>query len=150
MIIQLFHCGAHCTLGAIVAETALFTAGLDAAGSTWWARYAGDYLAAVVIGVIFRYSVGTHPRGRRITAAITTVVRVDLVSVSAFEFTLFGWLALVARVAFPTAPRPDSPVFWFVTQVGLIAGFAAAWPATSLLARRGVVLEPPGTPTPVR
>ena len=145
-LIQLFHCGAHCTLGAIIAETALFTTGLDAAGDRWWAEYAGDYSLAVIIGVAFRYSAGTHPPGRRIRAAIATVARIDLVSVTAFEFTLFVWLAVVDRVLFPAAPRPDSPVFWFVTQVGLIAGFIAAWPATSWLARRGNRLEPPGLP----
>jgi hypothetical protein len=146
ILIQLCHCGAHCTLGAILAETAIFAAGLDRGGDRWWAEYFADYFTAVTIGVIFRYTTFAHPPARRVRVALATVARVDLVAVSAFEFTLFIWLALVDRVFFSAPPRPDGPVFWFFTQIGLIAGFLAAWPATSWLIRRGVKVEPPGTP----
>lgn len=146
VLIQLCHCGAHCTIGAILAETAIFATGLDPTGRRWWAEYLGDYLTAVTVGVIFRYTAFAHPPARRIRAALATVVRVDLVAVSAFEFTLFIWLALVDHVFFSAPPRPDTPVFWFLTQIGLIAGFIAAWPATSWLIGRGVKVEPPGTP----
>ncbi|KAB1904935.1 DUF4396 domain-containing protein [Micromonospora sp. AMSO31t] len=49
-------------------------------------------------------------------------------------------------LAFHETLRPSSPVFWFIIQVGLIIGFFAAWPPTSLLIRRGVKTELLGTP----
>jgi Domain of unknown function (DUF4396) len=57
-----------------------------------------------------------------------------------FEAGLFGWMALATLVLFP-APhhlRPDRPVYWFLMQVGMIAGFCAAWPVNAWLIRAGI------------
>ena len=47
------------------------------------------------------------------------------------------------RVVFPEPHlRPDSPTFWFAGQLGLIAGFVAAWPTASWQLGRGLRIEP--------
>ena len=48
----------------------------------------------------------------------------------------FGPAAVAAYRAWgrPTA----SPVYWFLMQVGMIAGFVTAWPANAWLIRAGV------------
>jgi Domain of unknown function (DUF4396) len=58
---------------------------------------------------------------------------------TAFEVGLFGWLALMTFVSFP-APHltPASPVYWFLTQAGMIAGFFTAWPVNAWLIRAGI------------
>ncbi len=53
---------------------------------------------------------------------------------------LFGWMALMAFVFYP-APHhlyPDTPVYWFLMQIGMIIGFATAWLANIWLIRRGI------------
>lgn len=57
----------------------------------------------------------------------------DVASLTAFEVGLFGWMALMNFVFFP-APHhlhPDSPVYWFLMQLGMIAGFFTAWPVNT-------------------
>jgi hypothetical protein len=48
-------------------------------------------------------------------------------------------MALVYFVFFP-APHmtPASPVYWFLMQLGMIAGFFTAWPVNSWLIRAGI------------
>jgi hypothetical protein len=116
-------------------------------GDMPWADYIADYVSAVAVGVVFRYFASAHRDGSRMWCALVTVAKADLLSVSPFELALIVWLALISRVIFPGPRlRPDSPVFWFVVQIGLITGFFAAWPVTLWLIHRGVKAESPTTP----
>ena len=38
----------------------------------------------------------------------------------------------------PHHVMPDSPVYWFLMQLGMIIGFASAWPANVWLINRGI------------
>lgn len=133
------HCGAGCTLGDIIAETGIFLLGLQIAGTALWAEYAGDYLLAVLLGLAFQYFAIAPMRGLGFKKGIVAAAKADVLSLTAFEVGLFGWMALMAFVFFPD-PRlhPDSPVYWFLMQVGMVIGFATAWPANVWLIRKGV------------
>ncbi|GHJ54271.1 membrane protein [Nonomuraea sp. TT08I-71] len=144
--IQTYHCATHCTLGVIVATPITYGVGFEIFGSTLWPEVIGDYMGAVAIGVAFRYSAEAHAGGRRAWVAIRKFLRSDLLTVSVFEFALVGWLALIHLHVFHETLRPNSPVFWFIIQVGLVIGFFAAWPPTMLLIRRGVKTDLLGTP----
>lgn len=146
VVIATCHCSTHCTLGTIIATVTIFGVGIETGGHTLWHEYIGDYVGAVFVGVVFRYSAEAHKGDRRVWTAIRTFVRADLLTVSVFEFALLIWLALVHHLGFPEAPKPNNPVFWLIVQIGLIIGFFAAWPATSWLIHRGVKVEPRGTP----
>ncbi|MEO3771295.1 DUF4396 domain-containing protein [Micromonospora sp. B9E7] len=131
MVTYVSRCGAHCALGFVVAEVALYALRDDPAQGTLWIDYAGDYLAAVTIAVLFRY-IGEPGRSvTKIWHATTTVVKVELVTITAFELALFAWLTLAHHVVPEPSLRPGSPIFWFAGQIGLMAGFIAAWPAAS-------------------
>jgi hypothetical protein len=43
------------------------------------------------------------------------------------------WLTELAWAA-----RPASPVYWFLMQIGMIAGFFTAWPVNAWLIRAGI------------
>lgn len=43
-----------------------------------------------------------------------------------------------APSAAPHHVEANSPVFWFLMQVGMVIGFATAWPANVWLIRRGI------------
>ncbi len=62
-----------------------------------------------------------------------------MASLTAFEIGLFGWMALMTFVFFP-APHltPASPVYWFLMQIGMIAGFFTAWPVNAWRIRAGI------------
>ncbi len=65
--------------------------------------------------------------------------KADALSLTAFEVGLFGWMALTSRVFFPHPHlRLDSPVYWFLMQIGMVLGFFTAWPVNVWLIRRGV------------
>lgn len=142
IVTRVSRCGAHCALGFIVAEVALYVGGFDLPRDAPWIDYAGDYLMAVTIAVLFRVFDGPR-RVARIGRALTTVVKVELLTITAFEVALFAWLTLAHHMLFPSpALRPDSPTFWFAGQLGLIAGFVAAWPTASWQLGRGRSVPP--------
>jgi hypothetical protein len=134
------HCGAGCTVGDVIAEFTVFGLGASLAGLTLGAEYLGDYLAAVALGVIFQYFAIAPMRGLTLGRGLAAAVKADVASLTAFEVGLFGWMALMSFVLFP-APHhlhPSSPVYWFLMQVGMIAGFFTAWPVNTWLIRAGI------------
>lgn len=134
------HCGAGCTLGDILAEFVIFGLGATIAGEVVYAEMVGDYLAAVALGIAFQYFAIAPMRGLSLRKGLREAAKADVLSLTAFEVGLFGWMALMAFLLFPAPHRlhPDSPVYWFLMQVGMIIGFATAWPANVWLIRRGI------------
>jgi hypothetical protein len=48
-------------------------------------------------------------------------------------------MALMYLVLFPSPHlHPDSPVYWFLMQISMIAGFFTAWPVNAWLIRAGI------------
>jgi Domain of unknown function (DUF4396) len=133
------HCGAGCTLGDIIAEFAVFALGVTVAGTALWAEFAGDYVLAVLLGLVFQYFAIAPMRGLSFRKGIVAAAKADILSLTAFEVGLFGWMAVMHFVLFP-APHlhPDSPVYWFLMQIGMLLGFLTAWPANVWLIRRGI------------
>jgi hypothetical protein len=145
-IIETLHCATHCVLGAVIATLVVFGLSLEIFDKRLWTEFIGDYVAAVVVGLVFRYSAEADTGGRRAWAAARRFLRGDLLSVSVFEFALLCWLALMEFMVFHETLQPSSPVFWLVVQIGSIIGFFAAWPPTLWLIRRGAKEELLGTP----
>ena len=79
-------------------------------------------------------------RGLSPGKGLIEAAKADVASLTAFEVGLFGWMALMTFVFFP-APHhlhPDSPVYWFGMQIGMVAGFVTAWPVNTWLIRAGI------------
>jgi hypothetical protein len=133
------HCGAGCTLGDLIAEFAVFAAGWQIAGRALWPEYVGDYVLAVALGVLFQYFAIAPMRGLSFRKGIIAAVKADVLSLTAFEVGLFGWMALMSFVFF-SGPHlhPDTAAYWFLMQIGMIIGAATAYPMNSWLIRRGI------------
>lgn len=134
------HCGAGCTLGDIVAEFTVFALAATIAGQTLLAEYIGDYVLAIALGLAFQYFAIAPMRGLGVREGLVAAAKADVLSLSAFEVGLFGWMAMMAFVFFP-APHhlhPDSPVYWFLMQVGMLIGFGTAYPINVWLIRSGI------------
>lgn len=134
------HCGAGCTLGDVVAEFGVLALGLTIAGAAFWAELIGDFALAVLLGLLFQFFAIAPMRGLDLREGLVAAAKADLLSLTAFEVGLFGWMAVMAFVLFPEPHRltPVSPVYWFLMQIGMAIGFVTAWPANVWLLRRGV------------
>ena len=133
------HCGAGCTAGDIIAEFTVFGIGVTLAGEALYAEMLGDYLAALGLGILFQYFAIAPMRGLGMRKGLLEAAKADILSLTAFEVGLFGWMALMTFVFFPGPHlHPDSSVYWFLMQVGMVIGFATAWPANTWLLRRGI------------
>ena len=99
----------------------------------------GDYVAALALGILFQYWALAPMRGLNFRDGIRAAAKADVLSLTAFEIGLFGWMAIMVFVLFPSSPlHPISPVYWFLMQIGMILGFATSWPANVWLIRRGI------------
>ncbi len=133
------HCGAGCTLGDIIAEFAVFAFGFQIAGLALGAEYIGDYLLALALGIVFQYFAIAPMRGLGLRKGFIQAAKADVLSLTAFEVGLFGWMALMVFVFFPgTHLHPDQAAYWFLMQIGMIAGFFTAWPVNTRLIRHGI------------
>lgn len=134
------HCGAGCTLGDIVAEFAIFGLAATVAGEALYAEMMVDYIAAITLGIVFQYFAIAPMRGLGLRKGLVEAAKADVASLTSFEIGLFAWMALMAFVLFPAPHRlhPNSPVYWFLMQVGMVIGFATAWPTNTWLIRRGI------------
>jgi hypothetical protein len=140
MATEVSHCGAGCSLGDVISEFVVFAAALTIAGLTLGAEYVGDYVLALVLGIIFQYFAIAPMRGLGVRDGLIAATKADFISLTAFEVGLFGWMAIMTFVLFP-APRtlmPNAAAFWLFMQVGMMIGFFTSWPANVWLIKRGI------------
>jgi hypothetical protein len=138
-VVGVMHYGAGCTLGDIIAETVLFLLGVTIAGQAIWAEFAGDYVLALALGIVFQFFAIAPMRGLSVGKGLIEAVKADVLSLTAFEVGLFGWMALMAFVFFPGPHlHRGSATYWFLMQLGMVAGFLTAYPVNAWLIRRGI------------
>jgi hypothetical protein len=140
MATEVSHCGSGCVLGDVISEFVIFALALTIAGTALWAEYIGDYVLALVLGIMFQYFAIAPMRGLGVRDGLRAAAKADVISLTAFEVGLFGWMAVMTFVLFP-APHelmPNTAAFWLLMQIGMIIGFATSWPANVWLVRRGI------------
>jgi hypothetical protein len=140
MATEVSHCGAGCSLGDVISEFVIFAAALTIAGLTLGAEFLGDYVLALILGIIFQYFAIAPMRGLGLRDGLVAAAKADFISLTAFEVGLFGWMAVMTFVLFP-APHtlmPNSAAFWLFMQVGMMIGFFTSWPANGWLIKRGI------------
>lgn len=71
---------------------------------------------------------------------LKAAAKADILSLTAFEVGLFAWddAAGTGALPGPASCRPNSPVYWFGMQVGMILGFLTAYPVNAWLINRGI------------
>ena len=136
--IGISQCGAGCALGDFVAEWWVFLTGLTLAAGTLQTRLVLDILLAWVFGIAFQYFSIAPMRRLGVWKGIVQSIKVDTLSIVAFQVGMSAWMALTYYVLFPNPHlKPNSAVFWFMMQVAMIAGYFAAYPANRLLLNAG-------------
>jgi hypothetical protein len=132
-----FHCGAGCTLGDLIGETAVPALRLIFAGR-FGSKLLVDFFLAYLLGIAFQYFTIAPMRGLGFWAGLKAALRADTISIALFEVGMFGWMALIYFVFFPSPHlRPNEAVFWSMMQIAMIAGFFTSYPANTWLIRKG-------------
>lgn len=133
------HCGAGCVLGDIVGGWVVFAAALSLAGASLYPDYILELVLAWCFGIAFQYfSIKPAHPSMAPGEALVDAIKADTLSILAFEVGMFAWMALAAKVIFRPAPEADSPVFWFIMQIGLMLGFFTTYPVNCWLVRVGI------------
>ncbi|HET6882528.1 MAG TPA: DUF4396 domain-containing protein [Pirellulales bacterium] len=132
------HCGAGCTLGDIIGEWGVFAMGATIAGSMLLTDYLVDFALAYLLGIIFQFLTIVPMKHLPPGKGLWEAIKVDTLSLVAFEIGMFGWMALMHFGFFSTPPKPNQAVYWFMMQLGMIAGFLTSLPANWFLVRTGI------------
>ncbi len=136
-ILAVYHCGAGCSIGDLIAESIVPTLGLIFAGE-FGSKLILDFVFAYVLGIAFQYFTIVPMRGLSFGQGIVAAARADTISITLFEVGMFAWMAITYFLLFP-APHldPGMAVFWFMMQIAMIVGTGTAIPANAWLIRKG-------------
>jgi hypothetical protein len=129
--------GAACVLGNSAGEWLAFQGGLAIGGSRLAASYVFDFVLAYLAGVASQYFSIAPMRHVRGWSGIQAPIKADTISLIAFEAGVFAFMAFARRGLFPGL-QPNDPVYWFMMQIGMVAGFATSYPANWQLLKSGI------------
>lgn len=133
------HCGAGCVLGDIIGEWTVFLAGWAIAGQAIWADYIADFLLAFLFGIAFQYFSIVPMRHLSPGEGLRAALKADTLSILAFEVGMFAWMAFARFALFRGHPlQPNQAAYWFMMQIGMVAGFLTTYPVNRWLIRQGV------------
>lgn len=123
------HCGSGCTLGDIIAEWFVFFVPIAIFGSHVVGTWVLDYLVAFVLGVAFQYFTIKPMQELSMGEGLKAAVKADTLSLTAWQVGMYGWMAIALFILFtPETLRPNTPVFWFMMQIGMVCGFLTSYP----------------------
>jgi len=106
-------------------------------GSLVFGEWTLDYVLALVIGVSFQY-MAISPMLQQEGAAIWwRALKVDFLSLTAWQVGMYGWMALVIFLWFGRIP-PNRIEFWFMMQLAMACGFVTSYPMNWWLIRVGI------------
>jgi hypothetical protein len=144
------HCGSGCCLGDIIAEWLAFAVPGIAVALGWKSLFAErmfavwilDFLFAFAIGIVFQYFTIKPMRDLSVGEGIWQAVKADTLSLSAWQVGMYAFMAFAQFYLFRSILHArlevDTPEFWFVMQIAMLAGFATSYPVNWLLLRKGI------------
>lgn len=139
VVLSTLHCGAGCTLADLVGEWFLYLVPVALGGSLLAGTWATDYVLALVFGIGFQYAAirgmdKSLSRGQ----AVRRAAKADLLSLTAWQAGMYGWMAVVIFVLNDGMLSRTSFAFWFMMQIAMACGFFVALPVNVLLIRAGI------------
>lgn len=132
------HCGSGCTLGDICAEWILVAAPLTLFGRKLFGGWVLDYILAFAFGIAFQYFSIKPMKGLSVKDGIVAALKADTLSLTAWQIGMYGWMAIAVFLIFGRELVKTDPVFWFMMQVAMLAGFATAYPVNGWLLNKGI------------
>jgi hypothetical protein len=131
------HCGAGCTLGDLAAEWFTYFVPV-VVGKAIFGAWVIDYILAFTFGILFQYFTIKPMKDLTMKEGFIAAVKADSLSLTSWQVGMYGWMALATFVVFGFELPKTSPVFWFMMQVAMGAGFLTSYPVNGWLIRKGV------------
>lgn len=123
------HCGSGCTLGDLLAEGVVLSfVPLTLFGHKIFAAWAVDFAFAFLIGIAFQYFTITPMKHLSPGKGLVAALKADTLSLISWQVGMYGWMAIVTFVLFGRELEKSDPVFWFMMQIAMIAGFLTSYP----------------------
>ncbi|UIJ71016.1 DUF4396 domain-containing protein [Aurantimonas sp. HBX-1] len=144
------HCGSGCAIGDICAEWAAFMFPAIAVWLGWqtlfpdkiFAVWVLDYILAFLFGVAFQYFTIKPMRGLSPGQGLIQAVKADTLSLTAWQFGMYGFMALAHFWIFAsllgTTLEVNSVEFWFMMQIAMLCGFVTSYPVNWWLISKGI------------
>jgi hypothetical protein len=130
------HCGAGCALGDFIGDWIAFAAGIALFGSKLAGKYLFAFVLAYLFGIVFQYFSVAPMRGLSPRDGLMAAIRIDTLSLLAYEVGMFAWMGFRAWL-YPDL-QPTNWTYWLMTQVAMVLGFATTYPVNWWLIRKGV------------
>ena len=131
------HCGSGCTLGDLVSENLVIAVPLALFGHAIFGTWLLDYAFAFLFGIAFQYFTIKPMRGLSPVDGLKAALKADAASLTAWQIGMYGWMAIVVFVVFDREIPKTDPVFWFMMQIAMLAGFATSYPVNAWLVTKG-------------
>ncbi len=132
------HCGSGCALGDICAEWLMFFYPWTLLGRKMFGAWVVDYFFALAFGVAFQYFTIAPMRNLSLGQGLAAALKADTLSLSAWQIGMYGWMAIAVLGIFGEELSPTSPVFWFMMQIAMTAGFVTSYPVNWWLLKAGI------------
>lgn len=118
---------------------AVFLRGLNAwvqAYTSWSAGWALIVVAAMLVA--FQYFTIVPMRHLSPGEGLHAALKADSLSLTAWQVDMYGWMAFVTFGIFGHELPKTQPVFWFMMQLAMLAGFLTSYPVNWWLVRAGI------------
>lgn len=132
------HCGSGCTLGDLVAEWIVFAAPIVIFGQKMFGAWVLDFVFAYLFGIAFQYFTIKPMKNLSPGQGLWAAIKADTLSLTAWQVGMYGWMAITIFLMFGHEIPQTSPVFWFMMQIAMLAGFLTSYPVNWWLIRKGV------------
>ncbi len=129
------HCGAGCAAGDFIGDWLAFAIGFTLFGSVLGGKYLFAFVLAYLFGIVFQYFSVAPMRGLGLKAGIIAAIKIDALSLLAYEIGMFACMGLRAWLYPHLLPTTWS--YWLLMQVAMVAGFATTYPVNWWLISNG-------------
>ena len=104
-----------------------------------------DFVFAFSLGILFQYFAIVPMRNLSPGEGIIAAIKTDTLSLVAWQAGMYGFMAFAQLYLLEHLlghrAEVDTPEFWFMMQIAMIAGFATAYPVNWWLIRSGIKEE---------
>ncbi len=143
------HCGSGCMIGDVVAEWLAFLVPSIAVWLGWksifddkmYAVWILDFAFAFLLGIGFQYFTIKPMRDLSPVQGLVAAIKADTLSLISWQVGMYGFMAfaqlyLLGHLLGQRA-GVDTPEFWFMMQIAMLAGFVKAYPVNWWLVKSG-------------